>query len=266
MANTEYVAVAGGRLAYDAVGPTDGPLVICLPGMGDLRQNYRFLAPRLAAAGYRVVSVDLRGQGESSTGWDSYRPEAVGADIVALLEHFDRPAVLVATSFSPSAAVWAAAAAPDTVAGLVLLSMFTDDPTPNPVMRAISGLVMGHRALWLAYVGTLYGIRPADFTGYRDLLKRSLKRTGMAAVQAMGTAGKAEANAALGQVRCPTLVLYGGRDPDFPDPAAQANRAQELLPHATVEVLDGVKHYPAAEAPGRVAPAVLRLLAEAFDA
>ena len=36
MANAEFLNVPGGRLAYEVVGPADGPLVVALPGMGDL--------------------------------------------------------------------------------------------------------------------------------------------------------------------------------------------------------------------------------------
>ncbi len=46
---TEFLDHEGGRLSYDVTG--DGPLVVLSPGMGDLRQSYRFLAPRLAQAG-----------------------------------------------------------------------------------------------------------------------------------------------------------------------------------------------------------------------
>ena len=33
--------------------------------MGDLRSVYRFLAPELVGAGYRVATMDLRGHGDS---------------------------------------------------------------------------------------------------------------------------------------------------------------------------------------------------------
>ena len=48
-----------------------GPLIVCVPGMGDLRATYRFLAPQLVAAGFRVATVDLRGHGDSTTGFSS---------------------------------------------------------------------------------------------------------------------------------------------------------------------------------------------------
>ena len=58
------------RIAYDLTGA--GPLVICLPGLGDLRSVYRFLAPALAEVGFRVATMDLRGHGESDTTYDAY--------------------------------------------------------------------------------------------------------------------------------------------------------------------------------------------------
>jgi len=64
---TEFLDVPGGRIAYDVTG--SGPLVVLPPGIGVRRQAYRFLAPVLAQAGYRVATADLRGHGESSMGW-----------------------------------------------------------------------------------------------------------------------------------------------------------------------------------------------------
>jgi pimeloyl-ACP methyl ester carboxylesterase len=41
-------------------------LVVLVPGMGDLRPSYRFLAPALKEAGYRVACTDLRGDGDAT--------------------------------------------------------------------------------------------------------------------------------------------------------------------------------------------------------
>ena len=64
---TEYLTLDEGTIAYDLSGA--GPLVVLAHGMGDSRHSYRFVVPALVAAGYRVANVDLRGCGESSTGW-----------------------------------------------------------------------------------------------------------------------------------------------------------------------------------------------------
>ena len=42
---TRYLSRPEGRIGYDVAG--DGPLVVLVPGMGDLRAAYRFLAPAL---------------------------------------------------------------------------------------------------------------------------------------------------------------------------------------------------------------------------
>ncbi|MEL6307371.1 MAG: alpha/beta fold hydrolase [Chloroflexota bacterium] len=69
--NTQYMTHKEGKLAYTDYGGT-GDLVLMLPGMGALREEYRFLAPELVKAGYHAVAVDLRGQGESTAGWSVY--------------------------------------------------------------------------------------------------------------------------------------------------------------------------------------------------
>src|SRR5271170_3145456 len=79
--STHFLKLPDGQIAYDDTGGT-GPLVICVPGLGDMRQQYRLLAPKLAAAGFRVVTMDLPGHGESSVGWPEYSPASVGAVIL----------------------------------------------------------------------------------------------------------------------------------------------------------------------------------------
>ncbi len=40
---TQFLTLPEGNIAYDDQG--SGPLVLCVPGLGDLRAEYRFLAP-----------------------------------------------------------------------------------------------------------------------------------------------------------------------------------------------------------------------------
>jgi len=93
---TRYLGRPGGRVGYDVSG--EGPLVVLVPGMGDLRSTYRFLSPRLREAGYRVACTELRGHGDSDTGFASYGEEETAGDIVALVEELAQPAVIVGNS------------------------------------------------------------------------------------------------------------------------------------------------------------------------
>ena len=119
----EHLQIDQGTLVYDVTG--EGPLVVLAHGMGDSRHSYRFLAPLLVEAGYRVANLDIRGSGDSSLGWDDYSRTAMGGDMVALIRKLGGPAVIIGQSISGGAATVAAASAPDLVAGLIELAPFT---------------------------------------------------------------------------------------------------------------------------------------------
>lgn len=259
-----------GRIAYDDAGA--GPLVVLVPGLGDLRQEYRVLAAQLVAAGHRVVSMDLRGHGGSSTAWPSYAASAVGRDIVSLIRSLKAgPAVVVGTSMGAGAAAFAAAEAPDLVSGLVVIGPFVRDVALPFAMRLLLGFAINvaftgpwAAKAWGAYYGSLYPSRkPADFASYRARLVGNLSEPGrMAAVRAMMRASKADVEARLGEVVAPALVVMGTKDPDFPDPAAEAATVARLVGGAEVAMVEGAGHYPHAEMPETVVPRILAFLAE----
>ena len=60
--------------------------IICLPSLGDRRQEYRFLNTYFIEKGYRVLNVDHRGIGESDVGFSSYKPEDCAQDVIALID------------------------------------------------------------------------------------------------------------------------------------------------------------------------------------
>lgn len=47
---TSYLSCPEGRIGYDVAG--SGALVVLVPGLGDLRAGYRYLAPGLRAAAW----------------------------------------------------------------------------------------------------------------------------------------------------------------------------------------------------------------------
>ena len=76
-------------LAHDLLGPADGPPLVLLHGFPQTRRIWRHLAPRLAAAGHRVVVPDLRGYGDSpkpeSPDGSLYAKRVMAGDVVALM-------------------------------------------------------------------------------------------------------------------------------------------------------------------------------------
>ena len=270
---TEFLDHEGGRLSYDLTG--DGPLVVLSPGMGDLRQSYRFLAPRLAQAGYRVATVDMRGHGDSSLGWPSITRTDVAGDLIALIRHLGGPAVIVGQSLSGGAATIAAAKEPGLVAGIVEINPFTlTQKTDLGALLRVrryrrGGLrLMGtqlFRSLsqWLSYLDVAYPTKPADWAEYTAELTAKLREPGrMAEFMKTGKSTPADAQAQLPNVQCPALIIMGAEDPDFPDPRAEGEAVVAALPAGlgSLAVIPGAGHYAHAQTPDQVAALVLPFL------
>jgi pimeloyl-ACP methyl ester carboxylesterase len=99
----------------------EGAPVIFMHGGGQSRSAWRGAARRLAREGYRAITVDLRGHGESDWAPDgNYSFGRYTADIEALIAWLGAPAVLVGASLGGHAALMAASGRPDLVRALVL--------------------------------------------------------------------------------------------------------------------------------------------------
>jgi pimeloyl-ACP methyl ester carboxylesterase len=257
-----------GRIAYTDEGA--GPLVIMVPGLGDLKEEYRLLAPRLVAAGYRAVTMDIRGHGESSTGWRDHTSSAIGSDVVALIRQLNvGPATVIGTSMGAGAAAWAAAEAPDAVRQLVVIGPFVRNVPIAWWKKALFTTLLNTAfvgpwgpSAWGMYYASLYpSAKPVDFDAYKAKLVANLKEPGrMAALQAMLAATKSDVEARLADVGAPTLVIVGTKDADFDDPKLEADTVVRLLKGRAV-MIDGAGHYPQVEMPDVTAPAILDFIA-----
>jgi pimeloyl-ACP methyl ester carboxylesterase len=259
-----YLDRPEGRVAYELHGE-HGPLVLCAPGMGDLRQTYRHLVPRLLGQGCRVAVLDLRGHGDSDATFTRYDNVALGTDLLALVDELGGPAVLVGSSMAAGAAVWAAAEAPERVAGIALLGPFVRDPEVGPVSRILLRLMLSKPwgpAAFLSYYRKLVpGTEPAGHAEHLALVRENLRRPGHWRAFAHTTrTSHAPAEARLGDVSAPAVVVMGEADVDWKDPAAEATWIGDRL-GGEVVLLPGVGHYPQAQAPEETAGALTRLLA-----
>jgi pimeloyl-ACP methyl ester carboxylesterase len=263
-AETRYLARPGGVVAYDDTGGT-GPLVVEVPGMGDVRGEYRVLTPSLAAAGYRVVSLDVRGHGQTSAVWPDYSAHAVGGDVLALIDHLgEGPATVIGTSFAAGSALWAAHDAPARVRGVVLISPMVTEVKLSFTARATLAVAFAgpwRVAFWGWYWNKLFPLhKPADHAAYQAALLANLRAPGrMDALYKMLTLSKADTAGIIDTVHTPALLIVGGKDMDFDDPAADGAKLAARLRGALL-LVDGAGHYPQVETPDIVAPAVLKFL------
>jgi pimeloyl-ACP methyl ester carboxylesterase len=273
---SEFLEVEGGRIAYEVAG--DGPLVVLAHGMGDTRNAYRFLVPVLVKAGYRVASADLRGHGESSTGWPSYTRTDTANDLLALIRRLGGRAVIVGHSFAGGAATIAAAKAPELVCAIAEVDPFTLVPKLSlgafltnrryrrGGLRLMGTALTGRIGVWLSYLNVAFpDPKPGDYAEAMTALAANLREPGrMDAARKMGRSRPADAAAALGGIRCPALVFMGTLDPDWPDPKAEGDRIVAQMPAGLgrLVTVDGAGHYPHTQSPDQVAAALLPFLKE----
>ncbi|PVU83528.1 alpha/beta hydrolase [Cellulomonas sp. WB94] len=266
---SRYLTRPEGRIAYAVAG--DGPLVVLVPGMGDLRSTWRELVGPLNGAGYRVAALDLRGHGGSDTTFTEHGDVVTAQDLLALIEHLGGPAVVIGNSMGTSAAAWAASERPELVSGLVLVSPMLREPGASSRLRPLIHLlyrVLFARpwgvAVWATYYRTVLnkGAKAPWLDEHVRALRASMRRPGgLRSFRELTLAlDHSVAEVRLGEVHAPALVVVGALDPDYPDPAAELDWTTTALDAQGV-LLPGVAHYAQHQAPEVTVPATLTFLA-----
>jgi len=259
---TKYLKQQNGQIAYDDTGT--GPLVVCVPSLGDVRAEYRFLRPLLVEAGYRVVTMDVRGHGETSKEWDDFTVAGIGEDILALVRELNAgPAVIVGTSMGGGAGIWAAVENPDLIRGLILVDPFVDGDGDR-FLQLLSRVMFARpwgASMWMRYYATLYPTcKPADFAEYTAALYANLKERGrLEAVVQMLLASKKASGDRIPRMNKPALVLMGSKDRDFKNPEGEAMRVAEAL-RGRYTMIEEAGHYPHAEMPEKTAPLMISFI------
>lgn len=261
---------AGRKIALSCHGNRENQVLICAPGLGDVKESYRLLTASLQKS-FFVVRMDLRGHGDSDA-FASYAPEDVGNDIIKVIESISlnpgEQFVLVGCSFSAASCVWAAAQQPNRIAGMIFIGPFVRDTKMSFFTKAMLRLAfvgLWGRASWTKYFQSLFpSNKPNDFDEYVTHLRSTLDRDGhFEAVRAMIFASKAECEKRLPEVRqakIPALVLMGSEDPDFADPEQEARWIGAQLSETTVKIIPAAGHYPHHERPKETSDEVLRFL------
>lgn len=253
------------HLAYDDTGGS-GRLVVLLPGAGDLRSEYRFIVDHLASAGYRVVTADLPGHGDSPT-VSEYTVASTADAIANLIEALDAgPAVVVATSFAPAAVVWAATGDSGRISGLVAISphLHADRSVKGRLLSVATGLLLRGpwaQGVWARLYTGWYKAAPPDdlateVSRLQEMLADPSRRR---AVRRTLTADRDGVDGRIERFDLPSLVVFGSADDHFADPVTEAESTAAELRGAHL-VIEGAGHYPHVEQPDLVAQAIVSFL------
>ncbi len=259
-----------GRIAYTVQG--DGPLVVAVPGMGDLRGTYRDLVTPLVGAGYRVAVMDLRGHGDSDTTFAEHGDIVTGQDALALVEALGGPAVLVGNSMGAAAVTWAAAERVDLVRALVLTGPILREPagTPASALHLLYRLLFAGpwgAGVWASYYRSLNrGTRAAWLDAHVADIRAAMKQPGRLRSFRHLTLqlDHSPVERRVGELAVPAIAFLGDGDPDYKDVSAERDWLQSVGIDA--RIVPSAGHYPHAQRPDLVAPAVLEFLHERVHA
>lgn len=188
-----------------------GPPAVLLHPWAESRRSFCRLAPRLRPA--RTIAVDLRGHGDADKTPVGHGLADLAADVVEVLDLLgvDR-AVLVGASSGGYVAQQVAVAAPDRVAGLVLVGAPGDLRGRVPFADAVEALTDPLDPAWVrAFVAGFAS--PLVPPSYVELAVAEARRLPAAVWRASlaGLTGSLPPTT-VGRIQAPTLVVSGDRD------------------------------------------------------
>jgi len=253
----------GARIRYEDVGRGE-PALLFLPGWCTSRAVFGPVSSRLGAR-HRVLSVDLRGHGQSEQGDEDFTSSTLVEDVLAVVKASGaRQVVPVALSHAGWFALELQRRLGARVPGLVLLDWIVLEP-PRAVLEALKGLQseawLGSRAalfrMWLEGVELEKVIRfvQEDMGAFSGEMWRRAGREIASAYAREGYPLRA-----LSALTPPVPVLHLYSQP--PEPAywmAQQSFAADH-PWFQVERLDAHSHFPTLEVPEVVAEHLERFL------
>jgi pimeloyl-ACP methyl ester carboxylesterase len=228
------------------------------------------LAPLLETNGFRVIAQDLMGVGDSGTEFGIYNIESIANDIITVLNasHITSPVILFANSLSAAFAITLAADHPHRVAAIITLGGFFRDMPKDKFFRPISYLLFNRlwgQPIWKTAFKSFFVNPPSDLSEYTTAMEAKMLSNCAHAgiIGAMIRATKEHAWEKIGSIETPVLLVMGSSDPDFTDPAEEAQFvASHLSNNRLVEVsmIDQTGHYPHVENPEKVAQAAFAFL------
>ena len=241
-----------------------GRPVVLIHGWPLSGRSWEYQVPALIDAGYRVVTYDRRGFGDSSQPWDGYDYDTFAADLDALLTHLDlREVALVGFSMGGGEVVrYIGTYGTDRVAKAVLAAavppyLYKSEDNPDgglddATIAAFESGVKGDRLAFLEEFTTNF------FSAGKDLKvsepQREYARDIAAFASPKGTLdciaafGRTDFRGDLEKVTVPTLVIHGDSDAIVPFEVSGKRSAEIIKDRELVVVKDAPHGFNASHA------------------
>ena len=270
------VQTGSGGVFLQEKGPADGVPVVLFHGTAAWSELWRRTSEALAAAGFRVIALDLPPFGFSDRP-GTYTREAQAARVEAVLRALGAPpAIIVGHSFGAGAATEFVMRHPQRARALVLVDAalgLTAPPADVPLLaqpkwvrELLVSLTITNPLATKTLLQSLIAKKERALPEYVEILQRPTTLRGTTSDIAdwlhyfIGDdrAALSADRAAYAKLTMPVTILWG--DQDTVTPLAQARDLAALLPHAKLTVLPGLGHIPQIEDPAGFNDALLSAL------
>ena len=268
------VMTDSGGVFLQEKGPPDGVPVVLFHGTAAWSELWRRTIDTLAAAGFRVIALDLPPFGFSDRP-GTYTRQAQAARVDSVMRTLGAaPAIIVGHSFGAGAATEFAMRHPQRARALVLVDAalgLTAPPAEVPlvlqpkwVREVIVSLTITNPLATKTLLQSLIAKTERALPEYIEILQRPTTLRGSTEDIAdwlhyfIGDdrAAASADRAAYAKLTMPAAILWG--DKDTVTPLEQARDLAALMPQAKLIVLPGLGHIPQIEDPGAFNDALLK--------
>jgi len=244
---------SGVNIHYETAG-TGRPLVF-IHGWSMSARVWRYQVEALASS-YRIITMDLRGHGESSPSAPGFSLEDFAADCVALFDHLDlHDAALIGWSMGVQVVLRAFAGLTDRLVALVLVGgtprfIAGDDFPYGLPPEETRVMAIRLRRNYTRTMGDFFAGMFAEGELSRESYQRIVKEIVIggklpeqeAALKALETLVSSDLRPVLDSITVPVLLVHGSRDGiSLPDASRYMER---YLTQASLQIMEGTGHAP----------------------
>lgn len=250
---TRTAAVNGITVSYDDYG--NGPAFVLVHGHPFDRSMWWPQVSALAAEGYRVITADLRGYGQSTVVPGVTPLETFARDTFALIDHLELDEVVLGgLSMGGQIVMECYRLYGERIAGLLLADTFAQGETPegHAHRNRVADELLANGMAGYATENLPKMMAPYNVTAMPRVAEHvhhmMINTSPVGAAAALrGRAERLDYQKLLTTIEVPTLIVVG-RDDEF-TPVADAELMNRLIPESMLTIIDGAGHLPNLEQP-----------------